>query len=142
MSIYEKLYDWQKTVIDKYKSRRNFGLFLDCGTGKTPISLAFAEVNKCNKIIIITINSKATEDENVSGSWLNWALKSNIKYNFKNKEDNEFSISENDILLINYEALYKRGKEKHSKRKMELKDNIVNLLKYCKTNNVEIIIDE
>ena len=142
MSIYEKLYDWQKTIIDKYKSRRNFGLFLDCGTGKTPISLAFAEVNKCNKIIIITINSKATEDENVSGSWLNWALKSNIKYNFKNKEDNEFSISENDILLINYEALYKRGKEKPSKSKMELKDNIVNFLKSCKTNNVAIIVDE
>ena len=33
MSIYSKLYDWQKRVIDKFKDRQSFGLFLDMGLG-------------------------------------------------------------------------------------------------------------
>ena len=29
--IYEKLYTWQKNLVDKYKDRESFGLFLDMG---------------------------------------------------------------------------------------------------------------
>ena len=86
--IYEKLYTWQKNLVDKYKDRESFGLFLDMGLwlGKTPIALGFAEENNCTKILIITINAKAIESEKVKGSWLNWASQSKIKYNFHNKK--------------------------------------------------------
>ena len=49
--IYEKLYTWQKNLVDKYKDRESFGLFLDMGLwlGKTPIALGFAEENNCTK---------------------------------------------------------------------------------------------
>ena len=47
--IYNKLYDWQKQVINENKDKKSYGLFLDCGLGKTPISLAFAEENNCEK---------------------------------------------------------------------------------------------
>lgn len=33
MSIYEKLYDWQKNIINKFKSRNAFGIWLDMGLG-------------------------------------------------------------------------------------------------------------
>lgn len=29
--IYDKLYSWQKTIVDKFKDRQSFGLFLDMG---------------------------------------------------------------------------------------------------------------
>lgn len=33
MSIYEKLYDWQKKIVDKFSYKSAFGLFLDMGLG-------------------------------------------------------------------------------------------------------------
>ena len=47
MSIYDKLYPFQKNIVDKFRSYKKFGLFLDMGLGKTPTSLALAEVNNC-----------------------------------------------------------------------------------------------
>lgn len=29
--IYEKLFDWQKKLVDNYKHKKSFGLFLDMG---------------------------------------------------------------------------------------------------------------
>ena len=33
MSIYEELYPFQKNIVDKFKNRNSFGLFLDMGLG-------------------------------------------------------------------------------------------------------------
>lgn len=140
-SIYNRLFDWQKKLVDNYKNRESFGLFLDCGLGKTPISLGFAEQNNCTKIIIITINAKAIEDENVDGSWFNWAKKSSIEYNLHFKKDTSFDQKNNDILLINYESLYNRSNKKLNE-KAKLKDNVVTFIKSCKNHNVAIIVDE
>lgn len=143
MSIYSKLFPYQKQIIDKFKERDSFGLFLDMGLGKTPLACAFAEQNNCTKVIVITINSKAIEDENISGSWLNWANKSNIKYNFHNKKEKNqiFNNNENDFLLINYESLFSR-KNTDKKSSLTLKENINNFIKSCKNHNVAIIVDE
>ena len=88
--LYDLLFSWQKEIIDKFENRNKFALYLDMGLGKTPISLAFAERHKCNKIIIITIEKKASETINVDGSFLNWASRMDNNYNyyilFKNKK--------------------------------------------------------
>ena len=140
--IYEMLYDWQKSIVDKFKDRKSFGLFLDMGLqlGKTPISLAFAEQNNCTKVIIITVNAKTKENENVPGSWLCWANKSNIPYVFHLKEDVDFFPEQNDLLLINYEALFSRNQNRQSK--IVLRESIKQFIKSCKNHNVAIIVDE
>lgn len=33
MSIYEKLYPWQKNIVDKFSNRNAFGIWLDMGLG-------------------------------------------------------------------------------------------------------------
>lgn len=141
MSLYEKLFDYQKNIVDKFKDRQSFGLFLDMGLGKTILSLAFAEVNNCTKVIIITINAKANESESVKDSWLGWAKQSSIKYNLHNKHSKDsFLIEQNDLLLINYESLFSRAKDKKSK--VQLKNNIKEFILSCYGHNVAIIVDE
>lgn len=137
--IYDKLYPFQKKIIDTFASKKSFGLFVDMGLGKTPISLALAERNECEKIMIITLNSKATESEQLDGSFLWWAKKAKLKYKFKTKFDESF---ENDptVFIVNYEALYNRSKNK--KAKVELKDNIKAFIKTCYKKNVALIVDE
>lgn len=139
MSIYEKLYDWQKRVVDKFKNKENFGLFLDMGLGKTPLGLALAEQNNCSKVIIITINAKALETVKDSGSWFWWAEKSSMNYNLLNKWSKTFS-SNPEVLLVNYESLFSRSKSKTER--VSLKDNIKDFIASCKNHNVSILVDE
>lgn len=141
MSLYEKLFDYQKNVVDKFKDRQSFGLFLEMGLGKTILSLAFAEVNKCNKVIVITINAKAEESENLPDSWIGWAKQSDIQYVFHKKHsDIQFKVEQNDFLIINYESLFSRAKDR--KQKVQLKQNVLDFIYSCANNNVAIIVDE
>lgn len=141
MSLYEKLFDYQKNIVDKFKDRDSFGLFLDMGLGKTILSLAFAEINKCNKVIVITINAKAEESENLPDSWIGWAKQSDIQYIFHKKHsDIQFKVEQNDFLIVNYESLFSRAKDK--KQKVQLKQNILDFIYSCANNNVAIIVDE
>lgn len=148
MGIYDCLYDWQKNIVDYYKNKTAFGIFLDMGLGKTPISLALAESNNCTKVIIISINSKAIESKDIDGSFLWWAGKCKFNYNLYNKKytfDNsgskfsaKISPTTNDVLLINYESLFKRN----SNKKMELRENVIDFIRSCDGCNVAILVDE
>ena len=141
MSLYEQLFDYQKRIVDKFEDRHSFGLFLDMGLGKTILSLAFAEVNQCRKVIIITINAKACESEEVKDSWLGWAKKSSIPYRLHTKwSENDYAEDEADLLLLNYESLFSRSKDR--RQKVQLKDNIEAFIQSCANNNVAIIVDE
>lgn len=146
MAIYDKLYPFQKNIIDKFKSYKKFGLFLDMGLGKTPTSLAFAEVNKCTKILIVTINSKALENVSESGSWLFWASHLERNYNFftKSSKCDEIIKSKNSaqLMIVNFESLFKHGKRSTRKSSLELNENIKTFLNNCKYENVCVIIDE
>lgn len=143
MSIYKMLYPWQKKIVDKYFDKTSFGLFLDMGLGKTPLSLAFAEQHQCDKILIVSINSKVLENQDVSGSWFWWLSKSNINYRLCDKHTSEFKLELQEAFLVNYEMLFKRKKSDEERRKsIELNDKISAFIKSCKKKKVAIIIDE
>lgn len=136
--IYESLFDWQKKIVDEFKDRNSFGLFLKMGLGKTPLGIAFAEANNCTKAVVITINAKAIEGMK-SGSWFDWASKSSMNYELCDKHFATFN-SNSQLLLINFESLFVRTKDK--KMKCQLKDNILRFIESCKDHNVAIIVDE
>lgn len=140
MSIYSCLYPWQKKIVDKFSCKKSFGLFLDMGLGKTPLGLTMAEVNKCTKVLVITLNAKASESKDLPGSWLNWASKSDISYNFKHKHSSDFDINNNELMIVNYEALFERGSRKT--QRVTIKASIDSFIKSCKGHNVAILIDE
>ena len=142
MSIYKELYPWQKRIVDKFKDRKDFGLFLDMGLGKTPLSLALCEVNLCTKVIVITLNAKVWETKNTPGSWYFWALKSDMNWKqFVKKTDaGAYLPDESEMLVTNYEALYSRKKDIHEK--IALNDYVMSFIESCKGKNVAVIIDE
>lgn len=141
--IYNQLFDWQKRIIDTFKSRKSFGLWLSMGLGKTPVSLAMAEANNCDKVIIVTVNAKACESESIPGSWLEWAKKSGIKYKFfkKNADPLEFKENEPELLLVNYEGLFER-KEENKVKSVTVKRYIEEFIKKSANHNLALIIDE
>jgi len=141
--IYSKLYDWQKQIVDKFKDRDNFGLFLDMGLGKTPISLGFAEANKSTKILVISINSKAIELANIKGSWFNWACHMEKDYELISKTDKIEDINENNqMLLINYESIHKQFINRKGDKERKLSPLIEEFINSCKNQNVTVILDE
>lgn len=143
MSVNAMLFDWQKKIVDKFKHRKSFGLFLDMGLGKTPVSLGFAEANKCTKIIIVSINAKAIESEKVKGSWLWWANNMEMSYVHHDKWSKVFDNNKPEILIVNYESLFKRrGKSSIKTARIELKENIEEFINSCKGHNTAIIVDE
>lgn len=134
--LYDKLYDWQQNIAANVMDKSAYGLFLDCGLGKTPISLSLAELNLCNKVMVITINSKAVEDVNVEGSWMEWVSQSDIPYTLYNKKATTFD-SEDSFFIVNYESLFQR-----SEKGVLLKDNILAFIKSCRKQQVALIVDE
>lgn len=141
MSIYKTLYPFQQNIVKKFWQRKSFGLFLDMGLGKTPLSLAFAEVNKCDKVLVITLNSKACETVDVEGSWFDWGSKSAAQYKLASKWETTFS-NKPTMLVVNYESLFERGKKKAAHQRVTLKQNIRDFIQSCRMCNVALIIDE
>ena len=133
--IYKELYYWQKSLIDEILDKHKFGLWLDMGTGKTPISLALAEQHGCTKVIVITVNSKVYETNETEGSWLYWADKSNIRYTYSVKKNTHFDSKQSDLFLVNYEALFNRKGKGLSKP-------VNDFIETCKGHNCCIIVDE
>lgn len=141
--IYDRLYSWQKRIVDSISDKQAYGLFLEMGLGKTPISLSLAEYHQCTKVIIITINSKALENEYTDGSFLWWCRQGMFKdYDFLTKKSkvDEVSSSRKQVLIINYEGLFKRSKSRTER--IELKDILKQMIECAKNENVALIIDE
>ena len=135
--IYDKLFDWQKAVVDKVKDHTRFGLWLDCGLGKTPLSLALAEANGCDKVLVVTISSKAIESKDTAGSWWDWGSKSRVPYRIINRK-NLKDVAKSDMMIVNYEYLFKR----ETGSTPRLRDEIVTFIRNCRDSKVCLIIDE
>ncbi len=138
MSLVEKLFPWQKSIVEKFANHESFGYFLDMGLGKTIIGLASGEYVGATKVLVISINSKAEEDENLKGSWLWWAKQSNMNYELLNKKSKpeKFDINKNQILLINYESIFKRNTPS------DMSDKIKTFVNSCKGHKTILILDE
>lgn len=147
--VYEKLYDWQRKLVDNIKDEQTYGLFLDMGLGKTPISIALTEVNHVEKLLIITINSKAEEKKDVHGSWLDWVSQSDMNYTLltKNIKNLEFDPDRNECFLTNYEFLFAREKSPDERRDkknkaVKVRDILREFIQSCQGKRTAILIDE
>lgn len=139
MAVYQFLFPYQKRIVDGYKDRQSFGLFTDMGTGKTPMSLALAECNRCDRIVIITLNAKVQERITDEGSWKWWADKYRYELEFYDKGSTVFGQNPS-CFIINYEALFERGKRKT--QKVTLRRSLELYAEACLGHNTALIIDE
>ena len=101
-----------------------------------------AEVNKCEKVIIVSINSKATETIDQNGSWAKWASMSDMKYNnirIKTELLNKHpTYDDREVIIFNYESLYKRNTDD-----LTIRDEITDFIKSMRAgSNVCLILDE
>lgn len=140
--VYDMLYDWQRKIVDQIRDKQAYGLFLDCGLGKTPVSIACAEQHDCTKLIIISINSKAIEKVDKKGSFLWWAYKGMFNgYEILDKKSKPELCSKdrNQILIMNYESLFVRAK---AGGVSPMRPILESFIKSCEGHNTAIIIDE
>lgn len=137
--IYDKLYDWQKELVNNIKDRSSYGLFLDMGLGKTPISLSLAEVNRCDKILIVTLTSKVLESD--KSSFEGWSTHLEPSYKFIRLTGSVKTIPDWDdsptVVITNYEYLYSRDK-----KGVSIRPEITSFLKSCHGHNICLILDE
>lgn len=149
--IYDALFDWQKSLVDKIKDRKSYGLFLGCGAGKTVVALALAEVNRCDRVLIISIDKKARESDVIKGSWLWWAKKSAIPYTVYTKKVLKKAPQYTDdpsLLIMNYESMFIRHKAEYDERgkkkipPADIRPELMQFLRSCKGHRLAIIADE
>lgn len=136
--LYEKLYGFQKSIVDKFKSKKRFGLFLDMGLGKTITSLSLCEVNNIDRIIVVSIKSKSTESQFIKGSFADYLNQLDFTIYNKNKDNkfiDTFSNDEKEAFILNYESFI----TKDEKLPWYIKEF---LEKDCVDKKVAIILDE
>lgn len=136
--IYDCLYDWQKKLVDRLEDKKAYGLFLDMGLGKTPISLALCEKHKVDKMLIVTINAKAMETADTSGSWFSWVARMSKPYKLSNKTEKSFS-EPLQAYMVNFEHL---GMRKADTRGNILRPEIIDFIHSCRGKRTAVIIDE
>lgn len=106
--IYDKLYDYQKKIVDSRDFYESHALFMDMGTGKTITSLALFEQSRKHKILIVCIVSKkqdwCEELKNLTG------IEATIldKGTTKNKE---LLKNNSDAYIVNFESCWRLDKE-------------------------------
>lgn len=106
--IYDKLYDYQKKIVDSRDFYESHALFMDMGTGKTITSLALFEQSKLKKILIVCIVSKKEDwyDElkNLTG------IEATIldKGTTKNKE---LLKNKSNAYIVNFESCWRLDKD-------------------------------
>lgn len=98
-----KLYPHQIVGVMFFNEIRRGLLALDMGTGKSLISIAFVELNKFEKVFVITPNSLKFN------YYYEVAKFTNSKANIINWKKNPYSIEESKYIIVNYD--YFRSKD-------------------------------
>lgn len=140
MNLYPQLYDWQKKIVDFAATKKSYGLFLDCGLGKTIQALALAEVVGAEKIVVITKKSKVLETVKTPGSWQYWG--SQIEdIDIVDRKAPVFDEHKRQLWVTNYEALFDRG-EKSKSSGVSLRKDVKEFLSTCRHKRVTLVLDE
>lgn len=106
--IYDKLYDYQKKIVDSRKDYESHALFMDMGTGKTITSLALFEQSKLKKILVVCIVSKREDwyDEIKSNCNIDCTILD--KGTTKNKE---LLKNKSNGYIVNFESCWRLDKD-------------------------------
>lgn len=104
--IYDKLYDYQKRIVDSRKDYESHALFMDMGTGKTITSLALFEQSTCDKLLIICIVSKKQDWSDEVTNLCNMKPTILDKGTSKNKE---LLKNKNNCYIVNFESCWRLG---------------------------------
>lgn len=140
--IQPMLKEFQTPIVADAIKHHSYGLFLDCGLGKTVVSLATAEAWRCFKVIIVTLAPKVKEKDDIPGSWGWWASKYGDKGLTVTRRGKKFRPTAS-CYLTNYEALYSRKATTGTKRKtVALDEQLSEFLESCKGKPTCIIFDE
>lgn len=137
-SLYDKLYIFQKKIVDLYHDRSRLGLFLDMGLGKTITSLALCEKNEVDGIIVVSTKSKSEETIEDKGSFdyhlheMGFKIFKKDKYNKLEIKSDEFT--DKDAIVINYESFVTRDKD--------IPQYLLDFLKHYRYKKIAVILDE
>lgn len=107
MTVYNKLYGYQKKIVDIQKNKSH-ALFMDMGTGKTITSLALFEKSDSKKLLIICLVSKLND----------WKMEVNQLFpelevmilNKGSKLNTQLIENNYDVLICNYESVWRLDK--------------------------------
>lgn len=109
--IYDLLFPYQRKIVDSAKDKDAVGLFMDTGTGKSYTSLALYEQkivqSKCNKLIIICLNSKLYEWQKDCEKFFPFTKILVMDGTKKVQKDKDLRDLNFDILIINFEKAWR-----------------------------------
>ena len=106
--IYDKLYDYQKKIVDSRKDYESHALFMDMGTGKTITSLALFEQSQLKKLLIICIVSKKNDWRDEVEKYCNMQSTILDKGTTKNKE---LLKNKSDCYIVSFESCWRLDKD-------------------------------
>lgn len=106
--IYDKLYDYQKKIVDSRIDYESHALFMDMGTGKTITSLALFEQSKLKKILVICIVSKKEDWYNELNTLCNINATILDKGTNKNKE---LLKNKSNGYIVSFESCWRLDKD-------------------------------
>jgi SNF2 family DNA or RNA helicase len=117
-----KLYKHQIVAALFMSEVKNTLLALDMGTGKSISAIATCEMNKFEKVVVITPNS-------LKFNYMQEIKKfSNSKYHVVYWKKNEYTIEEAKYIILNYEFFNSKDKDYCNKKWNDLNVNIIDAL--------------
>ena len=101
-SIYNKLFDYQKEIHNKFKYYKSFALFMDMGTGKTITSLSLTR-NK--KILVVCLATKIKDWETDINE--HFPIYDVIRLDKGTKRNKKLLEQDHDALIISFESSWR-----------------------------------
>lgn len=105
MKIYNKLFDYQKRIVDS-QIKPSSALFMDMGTGKTITSLALFEKSNRKKLLIVCLVSKIIDWRNeINDNFPELSV--SILRNGSNKNKEIILNNQFDVYIVSFESVWR-----------------------------------